>query len=132
MIHAARVKGIVTLLAVGVCSGLLFSGSKYQLNMIIFPFAVPLITAAISSYFAATRWMSWTSCGIWGFISILMSTLVSIVVYSSSVGWLSFINDAESQGVYILTICAQTITYFISMAVFFLIKKIRESRDQCT
>jgi hypothetical protein len=110
-------KWILLIMGIGIFRGILFPDYRFQPNIVIIPFGLPLLLAALSAYLGATRRLSWLSVSIWGLFSVYLSTLVGIFVYGMSVGWKYVIDDTESQAVFMATIGIQTITFVLGLGV---------------
>jgi hypothetical protein len=110
-------KWILLIIGIGILRGILFPDYRFQPNIVIIPFGLPLLLAALSAYLGATRRLSWLSASIWGLFSVYLSTLVGIFVYGMSVGWKYVIDDTESQAVFMATIGIQTVTFVLGLGV---------------
>jgi hypothetical protein len=95
-------KWILLIIGIGILRGILFPDYRFQPNIVIIPFGLPLLLAALSAYLGATRRLSWLSASIWGLFSVYLSTLVGIFVYGM---------------VFMATIGIQTVTFVLGLGV---------------
>ncbi len=116
-------KWILLIIGIGIFRGIVFPDYRFSPNIIIIPFAMPLLIAVLVAYFGVTKRLSWLSSGGWGFSSVYLSTLIGIIFYGYSVGWQYVTNDTESQAVFMATAGIQTVTYFIGLGVSTLLLK---------
>lgn len=116
-------KWILLIIGIGLFRGVVFPDYRFQPNIVIIPFGMPLLVAALSAYLGVTNRLSWLSSSIWGLLSVYLSTLIGVFVYGLSVGWQYVTDDTESQAVFMATIGIQTVTFLIGLGVSSLLAK---------
>ena len=119
------------MLGIGMIRGVLLPDYRFEPNIILIPFGMPLLMAGIASYLVAKKHLKWLVSSLSGLVSVYVSTIVGIVVYGFSVGWYYVTKDIESQAVFMATIGIQTLTYLIGLGVFaFLVKRYSKCSQQ--
>ena len=106
------------MMGIALIRGILFPDYRFEPNIILIPFGMPLLMAGIASYLVAKKHLKWLVSSLSGLVSVYVSTIIGIAVYGISVGWHYITDDTESQAVFMATIGIQTLTYLFALGVF--------------
>tara|TARA_R110001599_G_scaffold109366_2_gene272910 strand:+ start:999 stop:1382 length:384 start_codon:yes stop_codon:yes gene_type:complete len=116
-------KCILLTITIGIIRGVLFPDYRFGPNIIIIPFVFPALMACYVTYMVVKQKVSALSLSFWGFVSVLLSTGIGIVVYGLSVGWHYVTEDTESQAVFMATVMVQSVVYLIGLALCYFFAK---------
>lgn len=108
---------------IGFIRGILFPDYRFGPNIFIIPFVFPALMACFVTYMVVMQKESVLSLRFWGFVSVLLSTGIGIVVYGLSVGWHYVTEDTESQAVFMATVMVQSVVYLIGLAICYFFAK---------